>query len=86
MSSHHNKAGFEFSSPEGAYYVMTDVTKLGGTNDIEFVKRMIETVGVAAVPGSSFYNPKELGQTKVRFMFAKKDDTLRLALERLARI
>jgi aspartate/methionine/tyrosine aminotransferase len=80
------KAGFEFSTPEGAYYVMTDVTKLGGTNDVEFVKRMIETVGVAAVPGSSFYNPKELGQTKVRFMFAKKDETLHQAGERLQKL
>lgn len=80
------KAGFEFSVPEGAYYVMTDVTKLGGTNDVEFVRRMIETVGVAAVPGSSFYNPKELGQTKVRFMFAKKDETLHQAGERLLKL
>jgi len=80
------KAGFEFSIPEGAYYVMTDVANLGGTNDIEFVRRMIETVGVAAVPGSSFYNPKELGQTKVRFMFAKKDDTLHQAGERLLKL
>ncbi|MFT3878915.1 MAG: aminotransferase class I/II-fold pyridoxal phosphate-dependent enzyme [Gemmatales bacterium] len=80
------KAGFEFSVPEGAYYVMTDVTKLGGTNDVEFVRKMIETVGVAAVPGSSFYNPKELGQTKVRFMFAKKDETLHQAGERLLKL
>lgn len=80
------KAGFEFSTPEGAYYVMTDVTKLGGTNDVEFVRKMIETVGVAAVPGSSFYNPKELGQTKVRFMFAKKDETLHQAGERLLKL
>ena len=65
---------------------MTDITALGGTNDIEFVKKMIETVGVAAVPGSSFYSPKELGQTKVRFMFAKKDDTLHQAGERLLKL
>lgn len=80
------KAGFEFSTPEGAYYVMTDVTRLGGDNDVEFVRKMIETVGVAAVPGSSFYNPKELGQTKVRFMFAKKDETLHQAGERLLKL
>jgi aspartate/methionine/tyrosine aminotransferase len=80
------KAGFECSSPEGAYYVMTDITGLGGTNDVEFVRKMIETVGVAAVPGSSFYSPRELGQTKVRFMFAKKDDTLHQAGERLLKL
>ena len=80
------KAGFVFDIPEGAYYVMTDVKQLGGTNDVEFVKAMIESVGVAGVPGSSFYNPRELGQTKVRFMFAKKDDTLHEAGKRLLQL
>lgn len=79
-------AGFEFDVPEGAYYVMTDIKPLGGTNDVEFVRQMIETVGVAGVPGSSFYNPKELGRTKVRFMFAKKDETLHAAGERLLKL
>ncbi len=80
------EAGFEFDVPEGAYYVMTDIKPLGGTNDVEFVRQMIETVGVAGVPGSSFYNPKELGRTKVRFMFAKKDETLHAAGERLLKL
>ncbi|MFO0812706.1 MAG: aminotransferase class I/II-fold pyridoxal phosphate-dependent enzyme [Gemmatales bacterium] len=79
-------AGFTFDTPEGAYYVMTDISKLGGTNDVEFVRQMIETVGVAGVPGSSFYSPKQLGQTKVRFMFAKKDETLHAAGERLLKL
>ncbi len=72
--------------PEGAYYVMTDVAELGWSDDTDFVKTMIQTVGVSAVPGSSFYYPKELGKTKVRFMFAKKDDTLRQAGERLQNV
>ncbi len=80
------EAGFEFDVPEGAYYVMTDIKPLGGTNDVEFVRQMIETVGVAGVPGSSFYNPKELGRTKVRFMFAKKDETLHAAGQRLLKL
>jgi aspartate/methionine/tyrosine aminotransferase len=80
------EAGFEFDVPEGAYYVMTDFKPLGGTNDVEFVRQMIETVGVAGVPGSSFYNPKELGRTKVRFMFAKKDETLHAAGQRLLKL
>lgn len=80
------EAGFEFDVPEGAYYVMTDIKPFGGTNDVEFVRQMIETVGVAGVPGSSFYNPKELGRTKVRFMFAKKDETLHAAGERLLKL
>jgi aminotransferase len=80
------QAGFEVYEPHGAYYVMTDITSLGGTDDTEFVRHMIREVGVSAVPGSSFYNPRELGRTRVRFMFAKKDETLRAAGERLLRL
>ncbi len=80
------EAGFEFHVPEGAYYVMTDIQPLGGRNDTDFVRHMIETVGVAGVPGSSFYYPKSLGHTKVRFMFAKKDETLHKAGERLLKL
>jgi len=79
-------AGFEFVAPDGAYYVMTDITPFGATDDTEFVKRLIREVGVSGVPGSSFYHPKELGKTKVRFMFAKRDDTLKQAGERLMRV
>src|SRR5947209_16426632 len=76
-------AGFEFAEPEGAYYVMCDVAKLGGTDDTEFVRRLIREVGVSAVPGSSFYSPRERGRTKVRFMWAKRDETLHEAGRRL---
>jgi aminotransferase len=79
-------AGFEFATPDGAYYVMTDVASLGGTDDVAFVRRMVETVGVAGVPGSSFHSPRELGRTKVRFMWAKRDETLHEAGRRLLRI
>jgi aspartate/methionine/tyrosine aminotransferase len=79
-------AGFEFATPDGAYYVMTDVAGLGGTDDVAFVRRMVETVGVAGVPGSSFHAPKELGRTKVRFMWAKRDETLHEAGRRLLRL
>ena len=79
-------AGFEFHEPEGAYYVMTDISALGGTDDHEFVRQMIREVGVSAVPGSSFYSPRELGRTKVRFMFAKRDETLHEAGKRLQRL
>jgi aminotransferase len=78
------EAGFEFHEPEGAYYVMTDIAALGGADDHEFVRHMIRDVGVSAVPGSSFYSPRELGKTKVRFMFAKRDETLHEAGRRLA--
>lgn len=80
------EAGFEFSDVEGAYYVMTDVSGFGATDDTEFVRWMIKEIGVSAVPGSSFYSPRERGKTQVRFMFAKKDETLHAAGERLLRI
>jgi len=79
-------AGFEFRDPDGAYYVMTDVAKLGGAHDVEFVKKLVAEVGVAGVPGSSFYAPPERGRTKVRFMWAKREETLHEAGRRLARL
>jgi aminotransferase len=79
-------AGFNFSDPEGAYYVMTDASALGVRDDQEFVREMIRVAGVAAVPGSSFHAPPELGRTKVRFMFAKRDETLHDAGRRLLRL
>jgi aspartate/methionine/tyrosine aminotransferase len=78
--------GLAVYEPEGAYYVMTDISPLGWDDDTAFVRAMIEQVGVSAVPGSSFYWPKSLGKTMVRFMFAKKDETLRAAGERLKRL
>lgn len=78
-----NEAGFQCIAPNGAYYVMTEVSGLGATDDTAFVRRLVEEVGVAGVPGSSFYSPSELGQTKVRFMFAKRDETLHEAGQRL---
>jgi aminotransferase len=80
------QAGFAFVEPEGAYYVMTGVEPLGWDNDVDFVRWLVEQIGVAAVPGSSFYAPPDLGRTKVRFMFSKKDETLKQAGERLLRI
>ncbi|HKB03253.1 MAG TPA: aminotransferase class I/II-fold pyridoxal phosphate-dependent enzyme [Gemmataceae bacterium] len=78
--------GLTVYEPEGAYYVMTDISPLGWDDDANFVRAMIEQVGVSAVPGSSFYAPKDLGRTMVRFMFAKKDETLDAAGERLRRL
>ena len=79
-------AGFTFTEPEGAYYVLCDITPLGGTDDTAFTRRMIETVGVSGVPGSSFHMPRERGRHLVRFMFAKKDETLHAAGERLRKL
>jgi aminotransferase len=80
------EAGFAARPPDGAYYVMADFSALSGLDDVAFVRRMIETVGVAGVPGSSFFRPKDRGRTQVRFMFAKREETLRDAGERLLRL
>jgi aspartate/methionine/tyrosine aminotransferase len=80
------EAGFVARPPDGAYYVMADFAALSGLDDVAFVRRMIETVGVAGVPGSSFFRPKDRGRTQVRFMFAKREETLRDAGERLLRL
>ena len=80
------EAGFTVWRPGGAYYVMTDISRLSDVDDVTFTRRMILDPGVAAVPGSSFYAHPDLGRTKVRFAFPKKLETLRAAAERLARI
>ena len=79
-------AGFKCDAPEGAYYVMTDISDFGFKNDIEFTRFLIQEIGVAVVPGSSFYHDKNLGAQQVRFCFCKKDETLEAAAERLRKI
>jgi aminotransferase len=79
-------AGFAFNPVEGAYYVMTDFTAFGYDNDIEFAHYLVKEIGVASVPGSSFYMPPALGRTQVRFCFPKKDETLIAAGERLTQL
>lgn len=79
-------AGFRCGAPEGAYYVMTDIANFGFENDIEFTKYMIREIGVAVVPGSSFYYDKSLGSQKVRFCFCKKNETLEAAAEKLQKL
>jgi aspartate/methionine/tyrosine aminotransferase len=80
------KAGFKCSAPDGAYYVMTDVSDFGFENDVEFTKFLIREIGVAVVPGSSFYHDANLGKNQVRFCFCKKDETLQAAAERLEKL
>lgn len=79
-------AGFKCGAPQGAYYVMTDISNFGFENDVEFTKYLIREIGVAVVPGSSFYHDKALGAQKVRFCFCKKDETLEAAAERLQKL
>ncbi len=80
------EAGFKCDYPEGAYYVMTDISAFGFADDIEFTKHLIRDIGVAVVPGSSFYHDPQLGSQQVRFCFCKKDETLEAAAERLQKL
>ncbi len=76
--------GLEFSEPQGAYYVLMDITPFGYDNDLEFCQVLAKEVGVGAVPGSSFF--REPVNHLIRFHFAKKDETLNEALNRLEAI
>ncbi|MGA2113688.1 MAG: aminotransferase class I/II-fold pyridoxal phosphate-dependent enzyme [Bryobacteraceae bacterium] len=80
------KAGFRSFHPRGAYYVMTDISSFGFEDDISFVRFLIEKIGVAAVPGSSFYAGVEGGRQQIRFCFCKKYETLELAGQQLMHI
>jgi aspartate/methionine/tyrosine aminotransferase len=89
-------AGFTVFKPRGAYYIMTDIAGFDfndgrsnsekTTNDVAFAKFLVEKVGVAVVPGSSFYGNPADGSSQVRFTFCKKESTLAAAEERLARL
>ena len=81
-----DEAGFRFSVPEGAYYILADFSELSEMDDVTFAKWMAQEIGVATVPGSSFYHDKNHGRTMVRFAFCKKYETLRRAAERLATV
>ena len=78
------RSGFECIRPSGAYYIMTDISGFGFRNDVEFVRHLVTEIGVAAVPGSSFYRDPSRGMQKVRFCFCKRDETLAEAERRLA--
>ena len=79
------KSGFKCKMPEGAYYILADIPEGAGMDDMAFAKYMVSEVGVAAVPGSSFYKSEE-GKHKLRFTFSKKDETLQEAAKRLAHL
>jgi aspartate/methionine/tyrosine aminotransferase len=80
------EAGFCCFRPRGAYYVMTDISAFGFANDLEFTKHLVKDIGVAAVPGSSFYRDPKDGAQQVRFAFCKKDGTLDEAAKRLLKL
>ena len=79
-------AGFRCFRPRGAYYVMTDVSGFGFAGDVAFVRHLIDNLGVASVPGSSFYAQAGGGSQEVRFCFCKKYETLELARHQLMKL
>ncbi len=80
------EAGFHCYVPGGAYYVMCDMRALSRMTDVEFATDLVERVGVAGVPGSSFYLDPARGSSQIRFCFCKKYETLAAAGERLKKI
>lgn len=82
-----NSAGFSCVKPAGAYYIMADIRPLGGKDDVQFAQYMTKEIGVAPVPGSSFYRSDSPdAKTFIRFCFCKKIETLHTAIERLSRL
>jgi len=89
-------AGFIVYKPCGAYYIMTDISRFdfpandprfaSGSRDVAFAKYLVQEIGVACVPGSSFYNNPQDGASQVRFTFCKKEGTLAAAEERFAKL
>ncbi len=81
-----SEAGFRCFRPRGAYYVMTDISGFGFPDDVAFTHYLVKEIGVAAVPGSSFYHHPRDGAQQVRFAFCKRDDTLDEAARRLRKL
>ncbi len=79
-------SGFKCFRPRGAYYVMTDISAFGFSDDIAFSKYLVQEIGVAAVPGSSFYRDPRDGAKQVRFAFCKKPETLDAASRKLSQL
>jgi aminotransferase len=81
-----HEAGFKCTAPEGAYYVLADFSDLSDLADIPFAMWLAEEIGVATVPGSTFYHDAGTARTYTRFAFCKKLETLERAAERLSKL
>jgi aminotransferase len=80
------EAGFHCFKPAGAYYIMTDISKFGFPDDLSFSRYLVEKIGIAVVPGSSFYDDPAMGARQVRFTFCKKESTLAACAEKLSKL
>src|SRR5439155_19863020 len=83
MCSAPDEAGFKYAAPEGAYYILAGFSEISDLESREFAIWLTKEVGVATVPGMSFYSRPELGRAVTRFAFCKKLETLEKASERL---
>ncbi|MFD4397132.1 pyridoxal phosphate-dependent aminotransferase [Kitasatospora sp. NPDC058478] len=79
-------AGFRVFTPEGTYFITTDITPLGEKDGIEFCRALPERCGVVAIPNAVFYDNTEAGRSLVRFTFCKQDSVLEEAVSRLQRL
>ncbi|MFB7905371.1 pyridoxal phosphate-dependent aminotransferase [Kitasatospora sp. NPDC056076] len=79
-------AGFRAFTPEGTYFVTTDITPLGEKDGIDFCRALPERCGVVAIPNAVFYDDPDAGRSLVRFTFCKKDEVLQEAVDRLRRL
>jgi N-succinyldiaminopimelate aminotransferase len=78
--------GFEVYQPDGTYFITTDIAALGETDGVEFCRALPDRAGVVAIPSAVFYDDREAGRTQVRFAFCKRQEVLRDALTRLAKL
>ncbi len=76
-------SGFKPYMPHGAYYTICDISDFGFKDDVGFTRFLVEQVGVAVVPGSSFYSEPRRGAQQVRFAFSKRLETLDRVAPRL---
>jgi aspartate/methionine/tyrosine aminotransferase len=86
LMPHLSAAGFKCYRPRGAYYVMTDISAFRHKDDVSFAKYLVQQVGIACVPGSSFYRDPRDGAHQVRFAFCKKPETLERAARQLSKL
>ncbi len=83
MLSMLEETGFDYFKPKGAYYIFSDISKFGFEDDLAMTRHLVKEVGVAVVPGSSFFADKEEGRKYIRFCFSRRDETLAAARQRL---
>jgi aminotransferase len=78
--------GIKYFKPQGAYYVFSDISEWGYGTDMQFTEYLVKEIGVAVVPGASFFGPSELARRYVRFCFSRKEETLVAAREKLLKL